>query len=217
MQGSRSLDPADPMRYVRIATSMITKTTKKRGPSLSGILHRCSSLIRRASVVARSGMSRRKSRTIEGGVHWKCPRCKRWKLAAQFGGCKRNWNGLRSSCHKCEAIVQAGRRVGNRELVRRSCRESYQRNKDKIKADQKKYRRKNPEKINAQNAINSAIRSGELARPNLCEMCGRLGYIEAHHDSYDRDRRLVVTWLCRKCHKFLHARRREQTSATEKG
>lgn len=185
------------------------------------------------------GRPRNKSKVVRGEKCWRCSGCGRWKPESKFGIYKGRWNGLQGSCHECCAVSstkwrrrnleydrarQNKRRAANPErarreyvrwrsenleLARRLCRESYQRNKDKIKAGKQEYRRKNPEKIQAQKAVKNASRSGKLIRPEYCEMCGDPGRIEGHHDSYDPDRWLVVTWLCRKCHAFLHARQDE--------
>lgn len=62
---------------------------------------------------------------------------------------------------------------------------------------------------------NRLFRSGQLARPTVCSICGfsdpaRLednGYIFAHLERYDRPMELYPT--CRRCHASLHARFRD--------
>lgn len=62
---------------------------------------------------------------------------------------------------------------------------------------------------------NAMFRSGELARPAVCTICGfsdpdRIngsGYIFAHLERYDRPAELYPA--CKKCHAALHARFRE--------
>jgi hypothetical protein len=59
------------------------------------------------------------------------------------------------------------------------------------------------------------FRSGQLARPTVCSICGfsdpdRIndsGYIFAHTERYDRPGELYPA--CKKCHAALHARFRE--------
>ncbi len=52
----------------------------------------------------------------------------------------------------------------------------------------------------ARRAVQSALESGELTRPEWCEACDGPGPIEAHHKSYAEQDWLRVEWYCAKCH-----------------
>ncbi|EYD75853.1 hypothetical protein Rumeso_02635 [Rubellimicrobium mesophilum DSM 19309] len=65
------------------------------------------------------------------------------------------------------------------------------------------WRERNPLKVWAHKALESGRRRG-LIQPQPCSVCGE-AKAEAHHDDYSRP--LDVTWLCRRHHKQLHARR----------
>lgn len=62
---------------------------------------------------------------------------------------------------------------------------------------------------------NALFRSGQLARPTVCSVCGfsdparirTSGFIYAHLERYDRPAELFST--CKKCHAALHARFRD--------
>lgn len=58
----------------------------------------------------------------------------------------------------------------------------------------------------AHRAVNSAIRRGQLVRPDLCEGCGtKCGKrIDAHHDDYSQP--LTIRWLGSTCHRRHHAK-----------
>lgn len=61
---------------------------------------------------------------------------------------------------------------------------------------------KNPTHKNANRAVEAALRSGRLEKPNHCQGCGRSAdetRIGAHH--YDYTRPLDVIWLCAACHR----------------
>jgi hypothetical protein len=62
-----------------------------------------------------------------------------------------------------------------------------------------------PEMHQAMRAVQSALRSGELVRPNNCERCGKRCKPIAHHNSYEPEKWLDVEWLCRSCHGKEHA------------
>jgi hypothetical protein len=62
-----------------------------------------------------------------------------------------------------------------------------------------------PELIEAWKAVQLAIRSGQLTRPDGCASCGRTMHLVAHHHlGYAPEHWLDVQWLCRKCHKVEH-------------
>ncbi|MEI7776699.1 MAG: hypothetical protein WCK17_18220 [Verrucomicrobiota bacterium] len=119
--------------------------------------------------------------------------------------------------------------LNNRELIIAQRKVQYvaniqkERDKDrliyfKIKNDPEKYKKhlersslynkasrlKYPEKQKAGSAVSRAIRSGKLIRPSVCSTCSKACKPEAHHDSYDQDKRLDVRWLCKQCHEAHH-------------
>jgi len=58
----------------------------------------------------------------------------------------------------------------------------------------------------AHGVVHSAKAQGDLI-PQPCEVCG-LMKVEAHHTDYEKP--LVVNWLCRKHHKEVHSKPKEQ-------
>lgn len=58
-------------------------------------------------------------------------------------------------------------------------------------------------KARAHCAVQRALKSGALVRPEQCSRCDNRHRIEAHHDDYLRP--LDVLWLCARCHKARHA------------
>ena len=52
-------------------------------------------------------------------------------------------------------------------------------------------------------AIRAAKKAGTISPPEQCQQCGAVGYTEAHHANYREP--LAVQWLCRDCHRALHA------------
>lgn len=53
-------------------------------------------------------------------------------------------------------------------------------------------------------AVNLAVKSGKIMRPNKCGRCNLYGKIEGHHHDYRKP--LDVEWLCRSCHSLEHSR-----------
>ena len=64
--------------------------------------------------------------------------------------------------------------------------------------------------IVAHNALNGAVKKGDVVRPRKCSVCNKGGCqgrrsgsgVHAHH--YDYDKPLSVLWLCNRCHGKLH-------------
>ena len=65
------------------------------------------------------------------------------------------------------------------------------------------YRRREPEKVKAHNAVSNAIRDGKLVRPENCSHCHKVCKPHGHHPDYSKP--LDVVWLCAECHTALHA------------
>ena len=64
---------------------------------------------------------------------------------------------------------------------------------------------KNQMHHDAHHAVEAAVRTGKLARPDTCESCGATGKIEAHHHlGYEPEHWLDVQWLCQLCHARQH-------------
>ena len=90
-------------------------------------------------------------------------------------------------------------------------RDWYAANPEKAVECGRAWKRANPEKIRAQVAAQRAVKKGLLVR-QPCEVCGS-SKVDAHHDSYDKDKQLDVRWLCHKHHKQHH---REERSNEQK-
>lgn len=95
-------------------------------------------------------------------------------------------------------------RAANKERTKRY------RNPAKSLAWARAYRRRHPDRDRAWHAVDAAVRSGVLVRPERCP-CGRDARVHGHHDDYSRP--LDVLWLCAVCHKARHERLRQQKAA----
>lgn len=72
------------------------------------------------------------------------------------------------------------------------------------------YIARHPERRAAWQAVDRALRNGQLIKPSRCA-CGRNARVNAHHDDYARP--LDVLWLCGVCHKARHATLKRQLAA----
>jgi hypothetical protein len=88
----------------------------------------------------------------------------------------------------------------NAEQISQQKHAYYLANREKIAAKRKRVAK---DKRSAQSAIQQAIVSGRLIRPEACEQCGRPAKVDAHHHK-GYGAKLDVLWLCRKCHFRVH-------------
>lgn len=100
---------------------------------------------------------------------------------------------------------EARRLARNPDHVRALKRATYQRHRERLIADQIARQQAAPEKKRAQARLLTAVRTGKLARPDVCEHASLgdcFGSIDAHHPDYLRS--LDVVWLCRRHHQAEH-------------
>ena len=113
-----------------------------------------------------------------------CPCCNREQQLSNFHRNRASRDGLRCYCKACH-------NAQNRKWRKDNPKESY--------LSTKRWREGNKHKQRAHQAARSAVRRGDLSRPGYCEGCGCSCSPDAHHD--DHSQPLVVSWLCRTCHK----------------
>jgi hypothetical protein len=116
----------------------------------------------------------------------KCSSCKQEKDSSFFHRDIRKKSNCSSYCKQCKKIKDA----------------TYERNfvySQMLKNRKDDWRKKYPERKNAQAKVSRAIKKGTLIK-QLCFMCGDKA--EAHHPDYSRP--LDVVWLCPSHHRQAH-------------
>lgn len=128
----------------------------------------------------------------------KCAGCGRVLKIDGFGY-KDKKKGIRQSiCRECFSAYNRKRYQENKEKIRERVK-SHRDNHPELELDTRlKSCAKNPSKKNAYMAVDAALRSGVLEKPEKCSGCGSRGRLSAHH--YDYSKPLDVIWVCRKCH-----------------
>jgi hypothetical protein len=81
----------------------------------------------------------------------------------------------------------------------------YQNNQRKRIYESREKRLEFPERQRAYMQIRNAVRRGDIIKPEVCSICGRIARIQAHHDDYNKP--LDVKWVCASCHKLIDKRR----------
>ena len=84
--------------------------------------------------------------------------------------------------------------------------------KESLKASQRAFQARHPERVAAHRIVNEALRRGRITK-GPCEFAGSdcKWRIEAHHDDYTKP--LEVRWLCKKHHKAADQSRRREDVA----
>jgi len=145
-----------------------------------------------------------------------CNKCGVVKPLSEFGNCPARPDGKRYRCLDCtrsydneyrrknlkKARKQSrARRLVNRDREAAVKREWKRKNKDKVSKANRAYRERNREKCKAWNTFWTAVESGSVHMPDVCE-CGNQQPLHAHHDDYSKP--LDVRWLCVACHARVH-------------
>ena len=128
-----------------------------------------------------------------------------------FGRDRSGKDGFRSRCKSCCSAASAAWNRRNRDRVEKA-RKSYRlRHPERAKRNAVIHDRRNkeryPEKAAAWKAVEQALKTGALEKPESCEDCGECmpsRDIHGHHHDYSRP--LDVRWLCQACHRAVHAR-----------
>ncbi len=148
---------------------------------------------------------KRRPSVVEDGVtKWKCCDCHKFFPAEGFYKNKRTILGITSECRNCHT------KTSMRTRDRSKCRETNRvymhraraRNLDAFRKRERSRDRPKDEKYLARKAVNLAVRSGRLIRPECCEVCGKTAKVQGHHEDYQKQ--LEVKWLCVKCHGKAH-------------
>lgn len=144
-------------------------------------------------------------------------------------GLRRNFIGETRGCSKCgEPIIVTPQMFKRTKYVCRPCERRRIKEYQKAHPEKRKvwarvaadrappgailektraYRRRNPEKYHAHQAVHRALKKGLIKR-EACAVCGSTKS-HAHHDDYSRP--LDVMWLCPSHHAQRHAILRTST------
>jgi len=149
-----------------------------------------------------------------------CTKCGTERPAGEFGRDRRRRDGIRPNCKVCERASRQAWRARNRDQHRAQVARYRGRHPDRHNAQNRRWRRQNPEasekhhvawraenpeKVRAHWAVNRAVRSGSLVKPQCCECCHQATpspLLHGHHEDYDHP--LDVRWLCSSCHAVEH-------------
>ncbi len=131
-----------------------------------------------------------------------CCRCKELKSIDEFGKNKSELDGLQDACKKCRKEYYHQPYIKSKHLQRCKEYKKTEIGKVTIKKSVAKRRDDNPDWYRATNAVNNAVRDGNLAKVSslTCKKCNRKAHDYHHHKGYSPKYWLDVIPLCRQCH-----------------
>ena len=132
-----------------------------------------------------------------------CKKCGEVKELSEFYRIKASKEWRSGTCAVCTRAHRSSTRTP--EIAQR-CAEWFKNNREKQRAYQVEYRKRQPAKAAARSAVSAAISSGQMAPASACE-CNdcRAPAVDLHHHSYEQEHWLDVVPLCRSCHVARHA------------
>ena len=157
-----------------------------------------------------------------------CCTCSTAKASTEFNKHAKNKDGLQPACRACQSVANKAWRTANpekananarawkaenKEHVNAYDREWYANHKEQYAVYEANYRAKHPDRIKAKSAVNYAIKTGVLTRPDTCSACSKESKVIGHHTSYHPRFHLDVVWLCQSCHKLLHSALNKQEAS----
>lgn len=134
-----------------------------------------------------------------------CFKCGIEKPRSEFYAHKMMADGLLGKCKECTKAAMRARwaampdEAKARDNAVRKERPGY---RERADAQTKRYIAANPAKLAARKAVTRAVMAGKLIR-QPCVVCGAALTL-GHHESYAKERRLEVVWLCHKHHVARH-------------
>ena len=131
-----------------------------------------------------------------------CFKCKTVKPLEDFYKHPMMADGHLNKCKECTKSDSTENRNKNLERIREYDRERAKNPERKAASVSisKAWRREDPRRRKAHDAVSYAIKKNHLVRSPCCR-CGSERSL-AHHEDYDKP--LVVIWLCQPCHKQRH-------------
>lgn len=145
-----------------------------------------------------------------GGQLKKCFKCQQQKSRDQFYSHPSMGDGLLGKCKDC-CKADIAENINKRKLDPAWITKERQRGRDKMAARRAaglterpksetiaRWNNANQHKRRAQAIAAHAQSKQVLQKPDRCEICKQVGYVEKHHPDYSKP--LLIQWLCTACH-----------------
>lgn len=170
-------------------------------------------------------MERRETIERDGVLYIKCNKCWEFKEATNefFDKCHTWFMWLQWSCKVCTRAKQKEYCHSHKDMIKKNRKTLYERDKDKVKARNKKRRNENRLKLKEYVIKHYAEKSNQLwfdwgmfhkkardyvrkhkIKPQQCPICWCMDNIVMHHPSYLEEDWNKVVFCCQWCHISIH-------------
>ena len=152
-----------------------------------------------------------------------CSKCLIEKPVSEFTPYAIRKYGFRPQCKQCRTIKQkAFYKIHRKQCLKQKV-EYYnsergqkiineyrqsQKGREGQRSSSKAGRKKNPQRIAAEHAVERAVKSGKLPRASTqkCIICGKQAMDYHHNKGYAKKHWLDVIPVCRRCHTAIHSK-----------
>jgi hypothetical protein len=184
-----------------------------RPRAAGGRLSRCLACVKRSAEedrIARALAEAKLAARVEQPTK-RCRSCKADKPLDGFARHRLSRDGLRHDCRSCVANGKAKRRKPLTEAQREADR-AARRAPHRMAANLESviaWQTRNGAAREAHRVVDRAVRAGEVVPAKVCQGagCKRRSGLVSHHNSYARNRRKRVVWLCQQHHRIVHSGR----------
>lgn len=149
-----------------------------------------------------------------------CRKCGESKPLEDFYRDRSKKDGRGSYCKECGRSYARDWRRKNPERTAENWKRWHEQNPERMAEWRKQWNQENREllskiwrdrserdreKVKARSAVQDAVRTGKILKPDACEGCAEPiapSELQGHHPNYDEPLRVV--WLCPRCHRAVH-------------
>lgn len=131
-----------------------------------------------------------------------CSDCKCFLDISSFYKHPKTKDGLLNRCKKCHLIACKKTRNQENSLKYEHKRAKTQKRKDLARKTSKQYRAEHPDRKDAQQKAERAIKKGLIKKQVVCSVCNKEKKLQMHHTDYTKP--FDVIFVCSSCHNKIH-------------
>jgi formylmethanofuran dehydrogenase subunit E len=162
-----------------------------------------------AATLERPAPGHKELTLVPAADYKRCSKCGEKKAVTEFHRRSASPDGRQPYCRACNLRERHDWEQANSTRYAATSKRWAKKNRERFVELHQENRRRHPEKYQARSALTSALRSGKITKPDLCENCGERTespQLHGHHVDYSKP--LDVEWLCEPCHLAAHGKKK---------